>query len=48
MGVLKRLFYALQKKRIAKVGVRILALDSTSSKVHSDGMEALKRTEYRA
>jgi transposase len=34
LGVLKRLFYALAKEQIAKVGVRILALDSTSSKVH--------------
>jgi transposase len=31
LGVLKRLFYALEKEWIAKVGVRLLALDSTSS-----------------
>jgi transposase len=48
LGVLKRLFYALEKERIAKVGVRILALDSTSCKVHPDGMGALKKTECRA
>jgi hypothetical protein len=48
LGVLKRLFYALAKERIAKVGVRILALDSTSCEVHPDGMGALKKTEYKA
>jgi hypothetical protein len=34
LGVLERLFYALAKERIAKVGVKLLALDSTSCKVH--------------
>jgi transposase len=45
LGVLKRLFYALEKEQIARVGVKLLALDSTSCKVHPGGMGALKKTE---
>jgi transposase len=41
LGVLERLFYALAKEQIAKVGVKLLALDST---VHPDGMQSIGKT----
>jgi hypothetical protein len=44
LGVLERLFYALEKERIAKVGVKLLALDSTSCKIHPDGMQSIGET----
>ena len=44
-GVLDRVFAALQRERIIAVTIEILALDSTSIKVHPDAHGALKKTE---
>jgi transposase len=41
-GVLQRIFAALQAERIIEIHVEILALDSTSCKVHHDAHCALK------
>jgi len=46
-GVLERLFLALQKEQVAIIKVEILALDSTSAKVHTDGCGALKKPENK-
>jgi len=46
-GVLERVFAALQKEQIIAVGVEVLALDSTSVKVHPDAHGALKKRENR-
>ena len=43
-GVLEKVFTALQKERIIAIKVEILALDSTSMKVHPDAHGALKKT----
>lgn len=42
-GVLQRLFIALQKEQIIAVNVEIMAIDSTSLKVHPDAHGALKK-----
>ena len=43
-GVIQRIFSALQAEKIIAVRVEVLALDSTSFKVHPDGHGALKKT----
>lgn len=47
-GVLSRLFEALQKEGIIRVGMEVLCLDSTTVKVHPDGTGSLKKTGSRA
>jgi transposase len=47
-GVLSRLFEALQKEGIIRVGMEALCLDSTTVKVHPDGTGSLKKTGGRA
>jgi transposase len=42
-GVLQTVFWLLQEKGIIEVDVSIVSLDSTSIKVHPDGMGALKK-----
>ena len=42
-GVIERLFVALQEERIVRVGVEVLALDSTSVKVHPHAHGAPKK-----
>ena len=46
-GVMQRLFAALQTEKIIAVHVEVLAIDSTSCKVHPDGHGALKNSENR-
>ena len=48
-GVLERVFAALQKEQIIAVTVEVLALDSTSIKVHPDAHGAFKneKTSHR-
>ena len=42
-GVMQRIFVALQAEQIISISVEILALDSTSCKVHPDAHGALKK-----
>ena len=42
-GVLERVFAALQEEQIIAITVEVLALDSTSIKVHPDAHGALKK-----
>lgn len=42
-GAIERLFAALQEERIIAVEVRVLAMDSTSVKVHQHATGALKK-----
>jgi transposase len=42
-GVLQRVFLRLQQVGIIQIDVSIVSLDSTSIKVHPDGMGALKK-----
>jgi transposase len=44
-GVIQRIFTALQQEKIISIKVEVLALDSTSCKVHPDGHGCLKNTE---
>lgn len=46
-GVMQRVFAALQTEEIIAIHVEVLALDSTSCKVHPDGHGALKNSESR-
>lgn len=46
-GVLQRIFAALQAEEIIAVHIEVLALDSTSCKVHPDGHGALKNSESK-
>ena len=46
-GSLQRIFGALQAEAILAVRVEVLAVDSTSCKVHPHGHGALKKTENR-
>jgi len=46
-GVLERVFTALQKEQIIAVTIEVLALDSTSIKVHPDAHGALKKRENK-
>ena len=41
--VITRIFTALQQKKILKIDVTVMSLDSTSVKVHPDGLGALKK-----
>ena len=43
-GVLDRLFTKLQELRMVQIKLEVVSLDSTSVKVHPDGMGALKKT----
>ncbi len=43
-GVLDQVFIALQQEQIIQFKVEFVSLDSTSAKVHPDGMGALKKT----
>jgi transposase len=43
-GVLERVFATLQQEKIIALEVKVLALDSTSSKLHPDAHGALKKT----
>lgn len=43
-GVMQRIFAALQAEEIIAVHVEVLAIDSTSCKVHPDGHGALKNS----
>ena len=43
-GILKALFNELQKQQIISMKIEAMSLDSTSVKVHPDGMGALKKT----
>ena len=45
-GVLEKAFLALQQEGIIRINVTVAALDSTSIKVHPDGMGALKKTGH--
>ena len=47
MGVIQKIFDAIQKERLENSRADVLALDSTSCKVHPDGHGALKKTESR-
>ncbi len=44
-GVLARLFEHLQRKRLLRVRIEALSLDSTIVKVHPDGTGALKKAD---
>ena len=46
-GVMQRIFAALQAEEIIAIRVELLALDSTSCKVHPDGHGSLKNLENR-
>ena len=46
-GVMQRIFAALQAEEIIAIHVEVLALDSTSCKVHPDGHGALKNSENK-
>ena len=46
-GVIQRIFAALQAEEIIAIHVEVLALDSTSCKVHPDGHGALKNSESK-
>jgi len=44
-GILQKAFLLLQEKGIIMINVNVVFLDSTSVKVHPDGMGALKKPE---
>ena len=44
-GVIQRIFTALQQEKIISIKIEVLALDSTSFKVHPEGHGCLKNTE---
>jgi transposase len=46
-GVMQRIFAALQAEEIIAINVEVLALDSTSCKVHPNGHGALKNSESK-
>lgn len=43
-GVLDKVFERLQREQIVRIRIEAVSLDSTSIKVHPDGMGALKKT----
>jgi len=43
-GVLDRVFEQLQREQILRIQIEAVKLDSTTVKVHPDGMGALKKT----
>lgn len=46
-GIMQQIFEALQQEQIISIKVEVLALDSTSCKVHPDGQGVLKNTESK-
>ena len=44
-GVIQRVFYALQQEKSIAIKVEVLALDSTSCKLHPDAHGVLKNAE---
>ena len=46
-GVLDRVFAALQEEGVIRVNVEVMALDSTSVKVHPDGAGARKKGDCK-
>ena len=46
-GVLDRVFEQLQREQIVRIQIEAVQLDSTTVKVHPDGMGALKKTAPR-
>ena len=44
-GVIQRIFNALQQEKIIAIKVQVLALDSTSCKLHPDAHGALKNMD---
>lgn len=46
-GVLTRVFKEIQSRKIARIRIESLSLDSTSVKVHPDGTGAEKKTGHR-
>ena len=44
-GVIQRVFHALQQEKIIAIKVEVLALDSTSCKLHPDAHGVLKNAE---
>ena len=46
-GTMQRIFAALQSEEILSIHVEVLAIDSTSCKVHPDGHGALKNSENK-
>ena len=45
-GVLDRVFEQLQRQQVVRIRIEAVSLDSTSIKVHPDGMGALKKTAH--
>lgn len=45
-GVLDEVFEQLQRQQIVRIRVEAVSLDSTSVRVHPDGMGALKKTAH--
>ena len=46
-GVLDAVFERLQREQIVQIKIEAVPLDSTTVKVHPDGMGALKKTDRR-
>ena len=46
-GVLDAVFERLQREQIVRIQIEAVKLDSTTVKVHPDGMGALKKTDRR-
>jgi transposase len=44
-GVLDQVFEQLQRAQIVRIRIQAVSLDSTTVKVHPDGMGALKKTD---
>ena len=44
-GVLDQVFEQLQRQQIVRIRIEAVSLDSTTVKVHPDGMGALKKTD---
>ena len=44
-GVLDHVFEQLQREQIVRIRIEAVSLDSTTVKVHPDGMGALKKTD---
>ena len=44
-GVLDKMFEELQRQQVVRIRIEAVSLDSTSIKVHPDGMGALKKTD---
>jgi transposase len=46
-GVLDHVFEQLQREQIVRIRIEAVSLDSTTVKVHPDGMGALKKTDRK-